>query len=79
VTEVQALSLVLVAAFGGATVAVRDPVRQAFTAGVFGLALALLFLVFQAPQVAMSQIVVGGAALPLMVLFALAKVGRRRQ
>ncbi len=77
-TALQVLALVLVAAFGTATVAVRDPVRQAFTAGVFGLALALLFMVLQAPQVALSQIVVGGAALPLMVLFALAKVGRRR-
>ncbi len=77
-TALQALMLVLVAAAGGATVAVRDPVRQAFTAGLFGLSLAVLFALLQSPQVTLSQIVIGGAALPLMVLLALSKVGRRR-
>jgi energy-converting hydrogenase B subunit D len=33
-----------------------------------------MFLVFQAPDVALSQIVVGAVALPLMVVLALAKV-----
>jgi uncharacterized MnhB-related membrane protein len=43
-------------------------------AGLFGLALAVLFLVFQAPDVALSALVVGGLALPAMILFALERV-----
>jgi uncharacterized MnhB-related membrane protein len=33
-----------------------------------------MFLVFQAPDVALSQITVGAVALPLMIVLALAKV-----
>jgi energy-converting hydrogenase B subunit D len=52
----------------------RDPLRQAMVASIYGLVLGLLFFVFQAPDVALSQTVVGAVALPLMVLLALAKV-----
>jgi uncharacterized MnhB-related membrane protein len=38
-----------------------------------------MFFVFQAPDVALSQIVVGAVALPLMILLALAKIRRQRQ
>ncbi|MGH2815430.1 MAG: hydrogenase subunit MbhD domain-containing protein [Actinomycetota bacterium] len=34
----------------------------------------IMFFVYQAPDVALSQIVVGAVALPLMILLALAKV-----
>jgi uncharacterized MnhB-related membrane protein len=68
--------LVLVAVGGTAVVLVRDPLRQAIVAGVFGLMLALLFLAFQAPDVALSQIVVGSIALPLMIILTLAKLAR---
>jgi uncharacterized MnhB-related membrane protein len=43
-------------------------------ASVYGLVLGILFFVFQAPDVALSQTVVGAVALPLMILLALAKV-----
>lgn len=75
----QVTALVLVALGGGAVVATRDPLRQAIVTGVFGLALAILFFVFQAPDVALSQIVVGTIALPMMVLLALAKLRERSQ
>jgi uncharacterized MnhB-related membrane protein len=52
----------------------RDPLRQAMLTGIFGIALALLFLAFQAPDVALSQIAVGGVAIPVMILLALAEV-----
>jgi uncharacterized MnhB-related membrane protein len=55
-------------------VAARDPLRQAVVASIYGLVLGILFLVFQAPDVALSQTVVGAVALPLMILLALAKV-----
>jgi energy-converting hydrogenase B subunit D len=73
-TALQAVALVLVAAGGAAVVLTRDPLRQAMVAGVFGLLLAVLFFVFQAPDVALSQIGVGSVALPLMILLALAKI-----
>ena len=73
-TVVQAVALALVAAGGTAVVLVRDPLRQAVVASFYGLLLALLFFVLQAPDVALSQIVVGTVALPLMILLAIAKV-----
>jgi energy-converting hydrogenase B subunit D len=78
VTALQAVSLLLVAAGGLAVVAVRDPLRQATVAGIYGLTLTVLFVVFQAPDVALSMIAVGAVALPLMILLALAKTRKRR-
>jgi len=78
VTVLQAALLVLVALGGSAVVLVRDPLRQAIVAGIFGLLLALLFFAFQAPDVALSQIVVGSVALPLMIVLTLAKLARLR-
>lgn len=69
-----AVALVWVAASGTAVVLTRDPLRQAFVAGFFGLALATLYLSLQAGDVALSQIAVGAIAVPLMVLLSLAKV-----
>ena len=78
-TALQATALVLVAAGGTAVVLTREPLRQALVAGVFGVLLAILFFLFQAPDVALSQIVVGAVALPLMILLALAKVHRQNE
>jgi uncharacterized MnhB-related membrane protein len=74
VTALQAVALALVALGGTAVVLTRDPLRQAMVASVFGLSLAVLFFVFQAPDVALSQIGVGAVALPLMILLALARI-----
>jgi uncharacterized MnhB-related membrane protein len=64
----------LVAAAGTAVVLTRNPVNQAIVASFYGLVLGIMFLVYQAPDVALSQITVGAVALPLMILLALAKV-----
>ena len=77
-TVFQGVLLVLVAAGGTAVVLVRDPLRQAIVASIFGLLLALLFFAFQAPDVALSQIVVGSVALPLMIVLTLSKLARLR-
>jgi uncharacterized MnhB-related membrane protein len=74
VTVLQLACLLVVAAGGTATVAVRDPVRQLVVSGAFGLGLALMFLVYGAPDVALSQIVVGTIVVPVMVLLALARL-----
>jgi len=73
-TALEAASLLLVAAGGTCVVAVRDPLRQAMLASFFGILLAILFFVLQAPDVALSEIVVGAVAMPLMILVSLAKI-----
>jgi energy-converting hydrogenase B subunit D len=76
VTALQSISLLLVAAGGTGVVAVRDPLRQAMVASLFGILLGVLFFVLQAPDVALSEIVVGAVALPLMILLSLARIRR---
>ncbi|MGH2875464.1 MAG: Na(+)/H(+) antiporter subunit B [Solirubrobacteraceae bacterium] len=77
----QGAALVLVALGGTAVVACRDPLRQAIVTGIFGLLLAILFFAFQAPDVALSEIVIGTIGVPVMILLALAKLreATRRQ
>jgi energy-converting hydrogenase B subunit D len=75
----QVAVLLLVAAIATGVVLTRDPVSQAIAVSFYGLVLAILFLVFQAPDVALSQLVVGAVALPLMILLALAKVRGRAE
>lgn len=70
---VQAAALLLVALGAWATVMAREPVRQAVVASLYGLALGILFFAFQAPDVALSNIVIGAVALPTMILLAIAK------
>lgn len=74
VSALQAVILVLVALGGLGVVLTREPLRQTLVVGIYGLLLVVLFFVFQAPDVALSAIVVGTVALPLMLLLALAKV-----
>jgi uncharacterized MnhB-related membrane protein len=74
VSALQAIGLVLVAAGGGAVVFTREPLRQALVLGVYGLSLTFLFFTFQAPDVALSEIVISTVGLPLIVLAALRKI-----
>jgi energy-converting hydrogenase B subunit D len=71
--------LVLVALAGGAVVFTRRPENQIIGMSFLGLMLALMFFIFQAPDVALSQVVVGVVALPLMVLLCLTKLRRLSQ
>jgi uncharacterized MnhB-related membrane protein len=73
-SAIQAVAMVLVACLGTAVVLTRDPLRQALVTGFFGISLAALFFLFQAPDVALSQIAVGAVALPGMILLALLKI-----
>jgi uncharacterized MnhB-related membrane protein len=75
-TALIAVSLVLVAAGGTAVVRTPDPGRQAVSLSVYGVLLALLFFVLQAPDVALSQIAVGTALVPLMVMLTVRKTRR---
>jgi energy-converting hydrogenase B subunit D len=73
----QVTLLLLVAAGATAVVVVRQSIRQVLVLGVYGLTLALLFFVFQAPDVTLSELVVGAVVLPVILLLTLAKVGKR--
>lgn len=70
---VQALALVLVALLATAVALTRNPLRQIVANGVYGLALVLLFVVLQAPDVGLSMLVVTTIAYPLIVLAAIAR------
>lgn len=68
------LFFLFVAGTGAGVVFSREPRRQALAIAVNGLVLALLFFVLQAPDVAYSELAVGTAALPLLILVALASI-----
>jgi energy-converting hydrogenase B subunit D len=79
-TALVALSLTMVALTGTAVVLTRAPQRQAVTLSFFGLTLTGLFTVLDAPDVALSQLGVGTAFVPLMVLLAIRMMrGHRRK
>ncbi|MFI6932188.1 hydrogenase subunit MbhD domain-containing protein [Streptomyces sp. NPDC050287] len=71
------VALLLVAVAATTAVLVRDPVRQALVLAVLGVVLAVLFTVLQAPDVGLSQLAVGSAITPLLLLLTVRKVRRR--
>ncbi|MGO9820196.1 MAG: Na(+)/H(+) antiporter subunit B [Solirubrobacteraceae bacterium] len=73
-TVLQIAALAAVAIGGTAVIAARDPLRQTLVLAIYGMALTMLFFVFQAPDVALSEIVVSSVGLPVMILLALRKV-----
>jgi uncharacterized MnhB-related membrane protein len=66
-------ALVLVAAGAVALVVIHDAVRLAILSTLYAFALVVLFTVFQAPDVALSELVVGAIAFPLVIVVALIK------
>jgi energy-converting hydrogenase B subunit D len=76
----QAVVFALVAFGAPLVVLTRDPLRQAVVNGVYGVTLVCLFIVLQAPDPALSMLVVSGIAYPLVILAAIARVrGERRR
>ena len=76
----QLVAIALVGLGALAVVTSRDPLRQTLVLGLYGLALAVLFVIFQAPDVALSALVVSSVPFPFILLAALAKLrGRRRE
>ena len=72
------VSLTLVLVGGVAVVLTRRPSRQAVVLSAYGLVLALMFMVLQAPDVALSQVAIGTAVVPLIVVLAIRKVNSIR-
>lgn len=75
----QIAILAVVAITGLAVVLTRDLRNQVIGLGFYGLVLALMFFLYQAPDVALSQIVIGTVALPLMFMLAISKIRRNER
>jgi energy-converting hydrogenase B subunit D len=76
---VQAIAMVSMGIVGTAVVLARDPLRQALILGVYGMTMVVTFFVLQAPDVALSAIVISTIGLPPMVLLALRKLREYRR
>jgi uncharacterized MnhB-related membrane protein len=74
----QAVVLALVALGAPAVVLTRDPLKLVVVNGLYGWTLVLLFVVFGAPDVALSMLVVGAVGYPLVVLVAVARTRGKR-
>ena len=69
----QAAVIALVAAAALAVVLTRDLVRLSMISGLYALLLVVFFLVLQAPDVALSELVVGAIAFPLVIVVAIVR------
>ena len=74
----QYVILLLVALAATGVVLTRDVQRQILVNGVYGLVLVILFMVFAAPDVALSMLVVSTVGYPLVVLIAIARSRSRK-
>ena len=68
------LLLLLVAGTGASVALTRTPRRQVLAMAANGLALSLLFMALQAPDVAFAEIAVGTVAIPVLFLTILASM-----
>lgn len=75
--QIMILTLVCISALG--VVCTRDIISQTIAVSFYGVLLAILLFAFQAPDVALSQIVVGAVVLPLMLLLAIARIHRNEE
>lgn len=67
----QAAVIALVAVGALAVVFTRDLVRLTMASSLYALLLVVLFLVLQAPDVALSELVVGAVGFPLAIVVAI--------
>ena len=74
---IELLALLVVACGGTAVALIRVPVHQVIALSFFGLSLAVLFVVLQAPEVALSELAVGAVIVPLLYMAAIVRTMRR--
>jgi Predicted subunit of the Multisubunit Na+/H+ antiporter len=72
------LALTLVLAGAALVVFTGRPSRQAVLLGVYGLLLTILFMALAAPDVALSQLAIGTAVVPLIVTLSIRKIASVR-
>ena len=75
----QATVLAIVAVLAPAVVLARDPLKMVIVNGFYNWALVVLFVIFGAPDVALSMLVVGAVGYPLVLLVAIARSRKRAQ
>jgi energy-converting hydrogenase B subunit D len=78
VSVLVGIALTMVLAGAAAVVFTDDPQRQALTVSVYGVVMTVLFVLLAAPDVALSQVVVGTAIVPLMVMLTIRKIRDHR-
>lgn len=78
-TALEIVAFTAVMVLGVLVVLCREPVRQSLVNAVFGLTLVVLFMVLQAPDVALSEIVVGAVAFPLVLLTTIARTREKQR
>jgi uncharacterized MnhB-related membrane protein len=74
VTVLEVIAFTMVGIGATCVVLTDDPLRQALVLGVYGVLLTSLFFVLQAPDVALSMLVVSAVLLPTLVLLALSRL-----
>lgn len=77
-TVLIAVALTVVALGGTAVVVADAPEHQAVSLSVFGMTLVVMFVVLQAPDVALSELGVGTAIVPLMVMLTIRTMRKDR-
>jgi energy-converting hydrogenase B subunit D len=70
----QSISIALVVIAAPAVALTRDPLRQIVLSSFYGFTLVVLFVVFGAPDVALSMLVISSVGYPLVVLVAIARI-----
>ncbi|WP_334172230.1 DUF4040 domain-containing protein [Sinomonas sp.] len=73
-----ATSLILVLVGAAVVVFTRRPSKQAVALSVYGILLSIFFVTLQAPDVALSQVAIGTAVVPLIVVLSIHKIGSIR-
>jgi energy-converting hydrogenase B subunit D len=71
VIPLQAVVIALVALAALAVVLTHDLVRLAMISSLFAFLLVVFFVILQAPDVALSELVVGAVAFPLVIVVAI--------
>jgi energy-converting hydrogenase B subunit D len=75
----ETLSMLSVAYVATAVVLTRRSYEQVLVFGLFGMTLTILLIVLQAPDVALSELVVSVAIYPMILLLTLRKISRRSE
>jgi energy-converting hydrogenase B subunit D len=75
----QAIAVLSMGIVGTFVVLARDPLRQVLILGIYGMTMIVAFFALQAPDVALSAIVITTVGLPPMVLLALRKLREYRE
>lgn len=76
-TALLYIVLTLLAITAPVVVLIDDPLRQSMVLGMYGLMLTAAFFILQAPDVALSMLVVSSVLIPTLVLLALARIRQK--